>query len=136
MTICLNCDEELIRSIDDDPNGEMNAVCARCRAEEEHDFDREPDAVFDRYGNQIEESAVTTPSPAALRAALAIKAKYGGVAIGIADDAQIIDDATGLPLLIEACNEILAWAGDTRIEGPLPLDKLRAAISATEKRTP
>lgn len=50
---CVNCTVEL-SYIDDDPNGEKNCVCARCRAEEEHDFDAEPDVGFDRYGNIIE----------------------------------------------------------------------------------
>ena len=48
---CINCDQELISAYDDDPNGNKNCVCAKCRAEEEHDFDLEPDVEFDRAGN-------------------------------------------------------------------------------------
>ena len=29
-------------------------TCARCRTEEDHDFDTEPDARFDRRGERIE----------------------------------------------------------------------------------
>ena len=39
--------------MDDDPNRDENAVCARCRAEEAHDFDVEPNVVFDRSGNMV-----------------------------------------------------------------------------------
>jgi len=51
---CLECGEELC-GIDDDPNGERNLVCARCRAEQDHDFDREPNAVFDRSGDRVDD---------------------------------------------------------------------------------
>jgi hypothetical protein len=54
MAWCLNCQTEL-NHLDDDPNGDKNAVCARCRAEEAHDFDREPDARFDRAGRRLED---------------------------------------------------------------------------------
>lgn len=49
---CINCQQELIPSIDNDPNGEENCVCAQCRAEEEHDFDLEPNVIFDRLGRR------------------------------------------------------------------------------------
>lgn len=51
--LCLTCYEEL-GPVDDDPNGEHNPDCARCRAESEHDFDVEPEAQFDRSGNRID----------------------------------------------------------------------------------
>ena len=47
---CLGCGEEL-NCLDDDPNGGRNATCARCRAEEEHDFDTEPGVEFNRDGS-------------------------------------------------------------------------------------
>ena len=50
---CLGCGTEL-SFIDDDPNGDKNCTCARCRAEEDHDFDREPDVIFDRAGRMVE----------------------------------------------------------------------------------
>ena len=53
MSRCLNCSTFLCH-VDDDPNGEHNCVCARCQAEEEHDFDAEPNVKFDRSGNRIE----------------------------------------------------------------------------------
>ena len=40
--------------IDKDPNGDANCVCARCRAEESHDFDKEPHVKFDRSGKRID----------------------------------------------------------------------------------
>ena len=50
---CINCGVEL-NVADEDPNGDKNPDCAKCRAEERHDFDREPWALFDRYGERIE----------------------------------------------------------------------------------
>ena len=50
---CLGCGTDLIPAIDGDPNGDMDAVCARCRAEESHDYDRAPKAVFDRGGERV-----------------------------------------------------------------------------------
>lgn len=50
--LCLGCGTEL-GHLDMDPNGDENATCARCRAEEDHDFDAEPDAVFNRAGQQF-----------------------------------------------------------------------------------
>lgn len=50
---CVGCGQELISAYDDDPNGEKNCICAQCRAEENHDFDAEPDVEFDRQGNMI-----------------------------------------------------------------------------------
>lgn len=47
---CINCGDDLC-CLDDDPNGEKNCVCARCRAVEDHDFDVEPDVTFDRAGH-------------------------------------------------------------------------------------
>lgn len=54
---CVGCGTELLSHIDADPNGLMNCMCARCRAEEAHDFDAEPGVSFDRSGAQI-----TSPS--------------------------------------------------------------------------
>ena len=50
---CINCTTPL-NVLDDDPNGDPNCVCAKCRAEENHDFDMEPNVVFDRRGHRIE----------------------------------------------------------------------------------
>jgi hypothetical protein len=49
---CINCGEEM-SVIDDDPNGDHNATCARCRAQEAHDFDLHPNAEFSRLGELI-----------------------------------------------------------------------------------
>jgi len=51
---CIGCGEELC-CLDDDPNGDKNCICARCRAEEDHDFDAEPDVVFDRRGWRVDD---------------------------------------------------------------------------------
>jgi hypothetical protein len=51
---CISCGIELIDELDSDPNGDKNCVCARCRAEEDHDFDAEPNVRFDRCGRMIE----------------------------------------------------------------------------------
>lgn len=48
---CASCNEPYMPHIDNDPNGERNATCIKCRTEENHDFDLEPDAQIDRFGN-------------------------------------------------------------------------------------
>lgn len=54
LEYCIGCGTEMIGVIDNDPNGAENCNCARCRAEESHDFDVEPDIEFDRSGRVIE----------------------------------------------------------------------------------
>ena len=49
---CINCGTDLT-AIDQDPNGDLGCTCKRCVAEEAHDFDLEPNAVFDRFGERI-----------------------------------------------------------------------------------
>lgn len=60
---CIGCGEKLT-SIDDDPNGEHNVTCARCRAEEDHDFDAEPSVEFNRDGSQADEETRHVPTDA------------------------------------------------------------------------
>jgi uncharacterized protein YjiS (DUF1127 family) len=50
---CMTCQVEL-GHVDEDPNGDIGTKCARCLAEEEHDFDVLRDAEYDRSGNLIE----------------------------------------------------------------------------------
>lgn len=50
---CIICGV-LLNALDDDPNGDKNCVCAKCRAEEKHDYDAEPKAQYDRAGRRIE----------------------------------------------------------------------------------
>ena len=50
---CIGCLQRLTWC-DRDPNGDENASCVQCRAEESHDFDVEPWARFDRYGDRID----------------------------------------------------------------------------------
>lgn len=59
---CLECQELLLDWIDSDPNGERNITCARCRAEQDHDFDAEPDVAFDRCGHMIDDAVLTKVS--------------------------------------------------------------------------
>lgn len=54
---CLNCGT-ILCCLDEDPNGDQNAVCAKCRAEEAHDFDAEPNAKFGRNGSRIDTDPV------------------------------------------------------------------------------
>ena len=56
MEHCLNCLVELT-CIDDDPNGDKNCVCAKCRAEESHDYDIAPNAKYDRRGRLIDKNS-------------------------------------------------------------------------------
>jgi hypothetical protein len=58
LEYCLGCSTEMIGVIDNDPNGAENCTCARCRAEESHDYDLEPDVEFDRSGHMIEKLIV------------------------------------------------------------------------------
>jgi len=51
INYCLGCGDNL-RYLDRDPNGAENSTCAKCRAEEEHDFDMYPNVKFDRSGRQ------------------------------------------------------------------------------------
>jgi hypothetical protein len=46
---CIECGTALLE-LDKDPDRRQNATCARCRAEQAHDFDAEPNAVFSRAG--------------------------------------------------------------------------------------
>lgn len=39
---------------DCDPNGDWPSCCKQCQAEEEHDFDAEPNVRFNRLGHRIE----------------------------------------------------------------------------------
>lgn len=50
---CMECTKEMNPGIDEDLNGDMGCVCAQCLAEQAHDFDAEPDVMFDRYGHVI-----------------------------------------------------------------------------------
>lgn len=49
---CIECGTELT-VVDQDPNRTCGGVCARCVAEQSHDFDAEPDAVFTRAGTRM-----------------------------------------------------------------------------------
>jgi len=51
---CIICGVDLT-IIDDDPNGQKNCKCARCRKEENHDFDLEPKAKYSRSGQRIDD---------------------------------------------------------------------------------
>ena len=66
---CINCGEELC-NLDDDPNGDRNATCARCKAQDEHDFDAEPGAVFSRSGERVESKPQRPTMPQNLRSVL------------------------------------------------------------------
>lgn len=50
---CINCGIKLTE-IDRDPDGSLNVKCAKCEAEERHDFDVEPETKFDRLGRELE----------------------------------------------------------------------------------
>jgi hypothetical protein len=52
QSFCVSYQAEL-GAMDEDPNGEQNATCAKCRAEENHDFDAKPNAQFARSGARI-----------------------------------------------------------------------------------
>jgi len=51
---CYGCNKKMLPHLDNDPNGQPNAICAQCTAEEAHDWDIEPDAEFSRDGSYIE----------------------------------------------------------------------------------
>jgi len=53
MEHCIGCGTEL-NCLDEDPNGDKSVECVRCRAEAKHDFDKEPDVVFDRLGRIVD----------------------------------------------------------------------------------
>lgn len=49
---CIGCGVQLC-CVDDAPNGDHFCTCVRCRAEERHDFDLEPNVRFDRCGHRV-----------------------------------------------------------------------------------
>lgn len=49
---CVSCGNKLLFS-DAHPNGDMSPVCAQCEAEQDHDFDAEPNVVYNRYGRRV-----------------------------------------------------------------------------------
>ncbi len=59
---CIGCLVEL-GALDDDPNGDGNCVCAKCRAEDRHDFDAEPQARYDRVGRRIDTANEKVEAP-------------------------------------------------------------------------
>lgn len=63
---CIDCGTEM-NLLDDDPNGNQNATCARCRAESEHDFDAEPNVVFTRTGEPVDARLSPRQMPENLR---------------------------------------------------------------------
>lgn len=66
---CIDCGEQLCH-LDDDPNGDRNATCARCKAHYSHDFDAEPNAVFSRSGERIDNKTQRQAMPQNLRSVL------------------------------------------------------------------
>jgi hypothetical protein len=50
---CGDCSDVLIGHFDDDPSGREATTCARCVAEQGHDFDAEPGAIFRRGGDRM-----------------------------------------------------------------------------------
>lgn len=48
LDMCLCCGVRL-------HSADNGAVCLKCEAEEEHDWDMDPDAEFDRYGRLIDD---------------------------------------------------------------------------------
>lgn len=63
---CFGCDT-LLLEIDKDPNGAENSTCKRCLAEEDHDFDRDPGAVFSRSGERTDPQPEWTPPARAFK---------------------------------------------------------------------
>ena len=55
---CISCGDYL-DARDEDPNGDMGCTCKRCEAQEAHDYDQEPDAVFDRRGERVDDPIPT-----------------------------------------------------------------------------
>lgn len=53
MKNCIGC-QNTLSVLDNDPNGDENATCCQCRAEEDHDFDAEPQAIFNRLGERTD----------------------------------------------------------------------------------
>lgn len=51
---CVGCGTNLLDQFDRDPNGDPGCVCAKCKAEEKHDYDVEPGVVFNRDGSRAE----------------------------------------------------------------------------------
>ena len=67
---CIECGTELT-PVDDDPNRTCGATCARCLAEQSHDFEAEPGVEFTRSGQRVEANVSKEHgTPMAIRNAL------------------------------------------------------------------
>lgn len=56
---CFGCGDDLNPTLDAAPNGDMGCTCARCLAEENHDFDAEPGVTFTRAGHRVDSKSET-----------------------------------------------------------------------------
>jgi hypothetical protein len=54
---CPCCLRDIEPALDADLDGSTQPVCIQCRSEQEHDFDREPKARFNRAGRRIDAGA-------------------------------------------------------------------------------
>lgn len=53
MERCINCNCQLL-DVYNDPDGDSNIECVKCRTEAEHNFDEDPGAKFDRSGKRVD----------------------------------------------------------------------------------
>lgn len=139
---CIGCGTVLLE-IDKDPNGRQNSTCKQCIAEEGHDFDVEPDAVFSRMGERTDTPrAWVTPAslfkdsqdrPARRYVQVSLLAKWEKLLA----NAEFSDSDTALKVVSEIRATILGKAPDTAKQeasaAPDPTsqrDKLLAALEA------
>lgn len=54
---CISCLTPMNSACDADPNGDMGCVCARCSAEEKHDYDVNPRGRYNRRGELIDDES-------------------------------------------------------------------------------
>ncbi|AXH59715.1 hypothetical protein [Pseudomonas amygdali] len=108
---CIGCGRELTH-LDDDPNRTCGPTCKRCLAEQEHDFDADPDAKFSETGERIVEpvalqSAATNPIQDALKQIKALPQRQDGVNDQLRD-LRVIANHFGLYDAADAIREMLA----------------------------
>lgn len=136
VAMCTGCGTGML-DCDNDPNGRENHNCARCRAEEEHDFDVDPAALFDRQGILIEppepEPLVATVDEAEnvlkILAAINILREHEGDSVTLYSDNPDFDGPNNI---IEASGDWTKWL-PVQFGHDTMLQCLEKAVAAKQK---
>jgi hypothetical protein len=114
QSTCMSCPEELL-AVDEDANGTKNSTCRRCRAEEDHDFDAEPNAVFNRMGERV------TDLPKPKKRFVVLDRGEPCTDLIVLPDSQLMEviaimEALGRKDCAEAFKSLMKWGRDNMAE--------------------